>query len=205
MPRSDFDDDDDRPRSRRRRDVDPPRKSGVSVWLILNIVFASLLLVCGVGGAVVVFGVVLPAAERVKAEQAEVRAEQEKARMAFEAAVRQPQNNRWTPSDVAKVKAGFTQAQVEELLGTGSPASAPLVNSVCDMQSNATDASVRWQAAHRVGKVFVWQNRDDFVLVAYESSPTRERTVIGLISLIGGVGQEPVRLPPENREQPARH
>lgn len=205
MPRSDFDDDDDRPRTRRRRDVDPPRKSGVSVWLILGIIFGVVLLLCGIGGGAIVIGLVLPAAQKVREKQAEIQAEQAKAQKDSEAASRQPQNNRLTPNNVAKVKAGFTQAQVEELLGTGSPASAPLVNSVCDMQSNATDASVRWQAAHRVGKVFVWQNRDDFVLLAYESSPTRERTVIGLISLIGGVGQEPVRLPPENREQPARH
>lgn len=167
----------------------------MSVWLILGIVLGVVLLLCGIGGGAIVVGLVLPAAQRVKAKQAEIQAEQEKAQTELEGSSRQPQNNRLTANNVAKVQAGFTQAHVEELLGVGSPASIPIVSTVVSPQPNGLEAHERWQAAHRVGKVYVWRNRDDWVLVAYDRTPTGERVVIGLISLMGGEGREPIPLP----------
>lgn len=195
MPRTDRDHDDDRPRRRRDVDDDQPAKKGPSVVVILLIVFGVLFIVCGGGAAAFVFGVALPAAQKVREKQAEIQAKQEQARLEVEQAAQQPLNNRLTPHNVSRLKAGMSLLHVQEYLAAGTSANASHVSTVTAALPNPTAAGDRWMAAHRVGRVYHWQNRGDHILVAFTDNPNAGGTVCGVASLMSGIAAEPVRLP----------
>jgi uncharacterized membrane protein len=193
MPR--YERDDDRPRRRRGEDDRPPLAKGPSVVVILLIVFGVLVVVCGGAGAAVFFGLMLPAAQKVRQKQEEIQAEQQKAGEENLKAARQPLNNRLTPHNLSRIRAGMTRLQVEEYLAIGTAANASHVTTVTASLPNPTDAGERWMAAHRAGRVYHWQNLGDHILVAYTADPNAGGTVCGVASLLSGLAAEQVRVP----------
>ncbi len=173
----DDDDDDDRPRRKRRRDDDRPirrrtarRKSqGSSLPWVLGIL-GGVLLFCGGGGALVYVMAIAP-----KLDVAQRAARDNKA-AEVDAKVSQTKLN--------QLRAGMTKAEVEAVLGPGRPAEHADVFFATGAFDNQREIELRWQPAREQGRVHVWDEYTDRILVAFSKDPNAGGTAVGILGSI---------------------
>ncbi len=104
-----------------------------------------------------------------------------------------------TAANVAKLKAGMTQAEVQAVLGVGTKADiGHLGRCAPSLPPTAMqDALPRWTDAVQRGVVRHWEHNltASHVLVAYTSDPTTGGTVDGVLAKVDFKGTEPIKLP----------
>lgn len=143
-------------RSRRRRDEDdddrPARgkKQGGGAGIIIAVVCGVLLLCCGGVGLTiyyVVYSVKKGAEEFVENLQ--------------------PKNDKVTSANFQKLKLLMTRSEVEAILGSGRPTTSSEIQLVFAGHPSGNQYLLVWQRKVARGEVFVWQNREDYLFVAF--------------------------------------
>lgn len=103
-----------------------------------------------------------------------------------------------TAANVARLKAGMTQAEVQAVLGVGTKADIGHLGRCAPSLPPAgmQDAVSRWTAAIQRGVVRHWEHNltASHVLVAYTADPTTGGTVVGVLAKVDFKGSEPVKL-----------
>lgn len=175
--RRDDDAADEKPKAKRRRgdDDDEPKKKS-ALPLILGIL-GGLFLLCGGGCAGVYFFVLVPAAEKAKAQLTSP----------FSTVPQTGGNT--TKAEVSranleKVKAGMTLAEVEGLLGKsmGRPEWMSLSSRTnVQLPANQSDILERWNPKLREGHVFLWSEPSTRAWIAFTAPPLEGGTVCGVL------------------------
>jgi predicted Zn finger-like uncharacterized protein len=153
----------------------PAKKSALP--LILGIVGACLLLVCGgVGyGAYWLYSRGKQAVQQVGKNFEKQAEEAKKAQEKREAEKRAAEkNDRVTRANYDKLRPAMTRAEVEELLGPGQPLTSPELHDLFRPADRGSETTFRWAGPVALGRVVVWKNAGDRILVAFypKASPT---------------------------------
>jgi hypothetical protein len=176
--------DDDRPIRRRTRRAKP---GSALPWVLAAV--GGLVLVCGGVGVLLFFTAFWPK---------------------FDVARRAAQDNRQAEA-VAKVsriklnqlRAGMTKAEVEAVLGPGRVADNSDVFFAAGRFDDGGDTERRWKGATELGRVSIWDEGTDRILVAFSHDPNAGGAVVGILGSIDSTRtfSEPVRLaaPPPRR------
>lgn len=100
-----------------------------------------------------------------------------------------------TPSNLAKLKAGMTAAEVEKMLGGKGvkPMKADVTIAMIGL-TDPREAADRWVAKNEVGHVLYWREKQNTIVVAFSDDPAKGGKVVGLVGLFRGRGSEPLKL-----------
>lgn len=175
----DDDDDDDRPRWKRRRDDDDDRpirrrtarrkSQGSSLPWVLGLL-GGVLLFCGGGGALVYVVAIAPRLNVAQRAARDNKAAEADAKVSL--------------TKLNQLRAGMTKAEVEAVMGPGRPAEHSDVFFATGAFDNQREIELRWQPARELGRVYVWDEYTDRILVAFSKDPNAGGTAVGILGSI---------------------